>query len=263
MEGPSLVIAREEFAKFEGKRVRNVSGNTKIEKEKLEGAVFKKAQSWGKHFLLTFEVGQRKKEEMILRIHFLMFGSYRINNPRENRFSRLEFTVGKDKIYFYSCGIRTITKEELRKYDWSIDLMSPKWNHKHAVVEVKNKPETMVCDILMDQGIFAGLGNIIKNEVLYRVKLHPELRIGKISAKKIDELVYEAHNYSHQFYEWKMINQLKKHWLIMRKKKCPLGHKVVKRPTGKLQRLSHYCPTCQPKKLIARSFEKRPSLAAT
>ena len=31
----------------------------------------------------------------------------------------------------------------------------------------------MVCDALLDQTVFAGVGNIIKNEVLFRTGVHP------------------------------------------------------------------------------------------
>ncbi|HRO68823.1 MAG TPA: hypothetical protein PK951_00545 [Chitinophagaceae bacterium] len=42
----------------------------------------------------------------------------------------------------------------------------------------------MVCDALLDQEIFSGVGNIIKNEVLYRIRVHPESLIGDIPLKK-------------------------------------------------------------------------------
>src|SRR5690606_32915129 len=156
----------------------------------------------------TSQTATRTKADFILRIHFLMFGSYRIDDPRENRQPMLQFSLGKSKIYFYSCAIKVIDNDELKTYDWSVDLMSPKWDHRQAVHSLKSKPNEMVCDILMDQNIFAGLGNIIKNEVLYRLRLHPEKRIKDLTPKQIDSLAYEAHNYSHQFYEWKKINQL-------------------------------------------------------
>jgi endonuclease-8 len=48
--------------------------------------------------------------------------------------------------------------------------------------KLKAIPKTMICDALLDQQIFSGVGNIIKNEVLYRVKLHPENNISDIPA---------------------------------------------------------------------------------
>lgn len=263
MEGPSLVIATEEFAPFKASKVSRVGGTAKIPLSKLRGSIFEGARSWGKHFILSFATKKSaSKADLHLRIHFLMFGSYRIDDPRENRIPKLEFTVNKHRFYFYSCAIRVIDEADLKKYDWSVDLMSKKWNHEQAVKNLSSKPNSMVCDILLDQTIFAGLGNIIKNEVLYRVRLHPETRISQLTPKKLRELVKEAHNYSHEFYQWKKINELKRHWLIMRKKDCPEQHgKLVKKATGQLQRLSHYCLVCQPlPKRQLRHFSRQTKL---
>lgn len=76
----------------------------------------------------------------------------------------------------------------------------------------------MVCDALLDQNVFAGVGNIIKNEVLFRIKIHPENLIGALQSKQLKNLVEEAKNYSFYFYNWKKIYQLRKHWLIYKKK---------------------------------------------
>ena len=61
----------------------------------------------------------------------------------------------------------------------------------------------MICDALLDQQIFSGVGNIIKNEVLYRVKLHPENIIKDIPALKLSAVIKEARNYSFHFLKWK------------------------------------------------------------
>src|SRR5688572_13492664 len=51
-EGPSIVILREEATGFLGKKIARVEGNTKIEKERLEGKRIVALRSWGKHFLI-------------------------------------------------------------------------------------------------------------------------------------------------------------------------------------------------------------------
>ena len=35
-------------------------------------------------------------------------------------------------------------------------------------------------DALLDQDVFAGAGNIIKNEVLHRIRVHPESPVGRL-----------------------------------------------------------------------------------
>lgn len=241
MEGPSLVIATEEFKPFFTKKI--ISAIVPKSIKSLTNKKLIRAESWGKHLLLTFS-------NQILRIHFLMFGSYRINNPRENRIPKMQLEYKNDTIYFYSCAIKEITEEDLAAYDHSVDLMSGDWNSAKALKTIRKKENSFLCDILMDQTIFSGLGNIMKNEILFRCRLHPELKVGELSAKEQKLLVKEAQQYAHDFYEWKKVNQLKRHWQIMRKKTCPLcGKKVIKRATGKLKRISHYCPNHQKKRL--------------
>lgn len=241
MEGPSLVIATEELRPYFNKKILQAHVPASI--KSLTGKKLLRAESWGKHLLLIFN-------KQILRIHFLMFGSYRINNPREHRIPKMQLGYKKDTLYFYSCAIREITKEDLKAYDDSTNLMSDEWDHKKALKALKEKENAFVCDVLMDQEIFSGLGNIMKNEIQFRCRIHPEQKIGELSSKDQIKLVKEAKQYSHDFYDWKKINQLKRHWLIMRKKTCPVcGRKVIKRATGKLKRLSHYCSFCQRKKI--------------
>ena len=104
----------------------------------------------------------------------------------------------------------------------------------------------MVCDALLEQDIFAGVGNIIKNEVLYRIKLHPENLIEDIPASKLSSVIKEARNYSFDFLKWKKEFTLKKHWLAHTKKTC---HRcdlpIIKEYLGKTNRRTFFCNNCQ------------------
>ncbi|XGC80670.1 DNA-formamidopyrimidine glycosylase family protein [Bdellovibrio bacteriovorus] len=241
MEGPSIVIACEELKPFLKKKIKKATGTAKVPLRAISGSTLKSAQSWGKHLLLFFT-------DVNLRIHFLMFGSYRINNPRENRIPKLELDYGESKIYFYSCAIKEQPKGFEKNYDWSIDLMSPEWDGKKALKNVQEKQDAQICDVLMDQDIFAGLGNIMKNEILFNTRLHPETKVKDLSPPRLKALVKEANRYAWQFYEWKKENVLKRNWQVMRKKTCPIcGRNIKKKVTGKLKRWSHFCNHCQKK----------------
>lgn len=243
VEGPSLVIATLEMRHLRGEPLTHVSGTSKtIPIKKLERAQLLEIKSWGKHLLLIFN-------SMIIRIHFLMFGSYRINDPKEDREPRLHLQFKKDAIDFYSCSIRELSQEDLDAYDWESDVMSDEWNAEKALAKVEKCKNEEVADVLMDQKIFAGVGNIIKNEILFRLKIHPEKKIKNLTAAEKVSLVEEARNYSEDFFEWKVLYILKRNWKIMRKKNCPdCEQKVERRKTGKLERWSYFCPHCQSKK---------------
>ena len=74
-EGPSLVILRELVQPFKGQRILDAQGNSKIDKARLIGQRIVALRTWGKHFLIEFR-------GFSIRIHFLMFGSYCINERK-------------------------------------------------------------------------------------------------------------------------------------------------------------------------------------
>jgi endonuclease-8 len=104
----------------------------------------------------------------------------------------------------------------------------------------------LACDALLDQDIFAGVGNIIKNEVLFRIRLHPLSRIGELPAPKLRQLVEQARQYGADFLEWKKQFVLKKHWLAHTKSTCPRCKvPFLKGKLGLTKRRSFYCDRCQ------------------
>jgi endonuclease-8 len=241
MEGPSLVIAREDMSSAIGKKVLRVAGNSRIPIRSLKGQKLSEIGTWGKHLLLFFS-------DATVKIHFLLWGSYRINKPRPKRKARMILGFENLTIYFYSCSIQFLTEDVEKLYDWSADVMSPSWDNAKALRKILKRPHEMVCDVLMEQSIFSGVGNIIKNESLFNLRLHPERLISTLSRLEARSLVREAHDYTWKFYAWKQAFVLKKHWRIMRKKICPRCEgKVLHRITGRKRRLSHFCPHCQPK----------------
>jgi endonuclease VIII len=131
-------------------------------------------------------------------------------------------------------------------YDWTADVMNDKWSAAKAKKKLKAMPSTLVCDALLDQNIFAGVGNIIKNEVLYRIKVHPKTKVGKLPAAKLSALIKEARNYSFDFLEWKKAYVLRKHWLAHTKKTCQRCDLPIKKEyMGKTNRRTFFCDNCQ------------------
>jgi endonuclease-8 len=237
-EGPSIAILREELEPFAEQKVISATGNAKIDFTRLKGEKIIEFKSWGKHFLICFN-------NFFIRIHLLMFGTYRINERKETE-PRLSLKLKKTEINFYTCSVRLIEGDPNETYDWKTDLMSDQWDAKKVESLVKKLKNTKVCDALLNQDVFSGSGNIIKNEVLFRIKLHPECEIQFLPAQKLKELVKDAHQYSLDFYRWKKAFELKKHWQIYKKKECPRCKiKSVTAYLGKTGRLTCYCSNCQ------------------
>jgi len=234
------VILKELVQPFKRKKVRSVSGNVKtFDISMLEGKTITDFKSWGKHFLICFK-------GLTVRVHFLMFGSYAINEQKEGRQPRLRLTFDKGEINFYSCAIRLVEGDVDEVYDFSGDVMNESFDKAKALKKIKQQPDMLVCDALLDQNIFSGVGNIIKNEVMFRIQVHPKSLVGKLPLKKQKELIDEAVNYSFDFLEWKKEYKLREHWLAHTKKICPRDHvPFIKEYLGKTNRRTFYCEVCQ------------------
>lgn len=103
-----------------------------------------------------------------------------------------------------------------------------------------------VCDALLDQEVFAGVGNIIKNEVLFRIGVHPGSQVGDLPWRKLGEMIKQARLYSFDFLEWKKQFVLRQHWQVHRKRSCPsCGEPLSKAHMGTLRRVAYFCGQCQ------------------
>jgi endonuclease-8 len=267
VEGPSLVILRKELRPFVGKPVIEVSGNTTLEVDQFAGQKLTWVKTWGKHLLLR--IGKQT-----LRVHFLLWGSYSINAPKYERprprgrggagndrdepaalrvpatprSPRLHLKFESGDVYFYACSMRFIEQSLTSLYDWRVDVMSRAWDSAYVRGLVKTEAKEYVADVLLDQDIFAGVGNIIKNEVLWNLRMHPLKRVEDLKPRELTAFVEEAHRYSHQFYRWKKRYVLRKHWNVYHKGVCPReGAKLIRKSMGKRDRYTFYCPVCQTK----------------
>ncbi|XP_069830093.1 endonuclease 8-like 2 [Dendropsophus ebraccatus] len=189
-----------------------------------------------------------------LRFHFGLYGSIRANEiARAKQGNKrgdwkdptprliLHFTSG-GFLVFYNCRIHWCSSPDVEP---SCDILSPEFDKKKAL-SVLSAPKP-VCITLMDQRHFSGVGNIIKNEILYLAGVHP-LSLGSlVPADTLSALIDHAISFTAQWYRNKMQGE-PMHYHIYMKESCEKGHKVVKESIGPpcgLKRLTWYCPTCQ------------------
>jgi endonuclease-8 len=239
-EGPSLYMLKEKTTRFVGQHIVRADGNLKtLDPARLVGQRITGLHTWGKHFLID-------TPDVILRVHFLLFGTYRIDEDRDKP-PRLSIgTEDGGQLNFYACAIREIDRATFEAYDFTVDVMSDTWDAKAARKKLRAAPDMLACDALLDQDIFSGVGNIIKNEVLFRIRVHPLSTMGALPAPKLRALTDEARQYSFDFLGWKKAFTLKEHWLAHAKKICPrCDIPFVKGKLGKSDRRSFYCERCQ------------------
>jgi endonuclease-8 len=248
MEGPSLYLASQQLQPFSKKRILTLSGNTKIGKERLMDKEVLEIFAWGKHLVFQFD-------EFAMRVHFMLFGTFEAvidgvqvtGDYKRSYEPRLKLVFDNGDIEMFNCSIKFIESKDAKlEYDFSIDVMSEKWNGKKALKNVLENTNEQIADVLLDQEVFAGVGNMIKNEVLSIVKVNPKTLVSDLTEKKLKEIVKTAHDFSWKFYEWRKEFVLRKNLKVHRKKYCPhCKTQLIREKTGKRQRWSYYCPNCQ------------------
>ena len=196
-EGPSILHLADQLKPFKGKLVKKAGGYGPMPTVWLKGKKLNDIKTFGKNLLLVFTNG-------VVRIHLGLFGDILISERKKvNRSFYLEFAKGE--INGYVIKASRLDKPLNEMYDWRTDILNKKFDPAYVKKLVKEKEGKTIADLLVDQSIFTGSGNIIRNEALYRAGIHPLSIVGKIPAAKISTLIKETVHYAKIFY-----GQLKK-----------------------------------------------------
>lgn len=239
MEGPSIYLLAHELQPFCNQKIIQAFGNAHFEKEAFINQTIKEIYGYGKRLII-------QTQDYALVIHFLMYGSYRINEQRIGMVPRVALITCSNKLYMYNCSAKAYIDSNLKKkLPFAYDIMNPTWNIAQVIAKIKKYPNDTIDDILLDQEIFTGVGNIIKNETLYFSGIMPTKKAKTIPIKKLIEIACNARIYSQQFLDQRKDFELRKHWTIYHQKECPKGHPVTRKKTGKRDRWSYFCPLCQ------------------
>ncbi|MGV9013606.1 MAG: zinc finger domain-containing protein [Flavobacteriales bacterium] len=250
MEGPSLLLAAEQLQPFIGQRVLEVRGNATIDMERCEGQVVRAVFNHGKQLFLQFG-------NFALRTHFLLFGTYDADldgvqvsgdYPRAHE-PRLALRFRNGELRLFACSVRYVEGKNVRSgLDLSTDVLSSRWDPAQALAALKGRGREQIGDVLLDQDAFAGVGNIIRNEVLWLARVRPDALVGNISVARRSGIIALTRSFSKQFLRWRRAMELKKHLHIYKSRTCPrCGGPVLHEKLGALGRTAHFCPHCQKK----------------
>jgi endonuclease-8 len=272
VEGPSLYLAAEQLQPFAGRRIESVAGNSKIGIERLARQTVRDIFSWGKH--LVFQL-----DDFALRVHFLLWGTFAATvggrsvtgDYRRSGPPRLVLHFDNGEITMWAASIRFVESRQAKSgYDFSADVLSDAWDPRAAARKVRAFPHAFVADVLLDQAIFGGVGNIIKNEVLFRTRTSPFAKVADLNPRKLRAIVADARVFSFRFLELRREFALRKNLEVYGRSVCPrCGGKVRRRVHGQRARRSFFCQRCQratrnePTVIESSTSRKRRSLSGT
>jgi endonuclease VIII len=222
----------------------------------------------GKHILMRFSGGQ------VLRTHMRMNGTWHIYRPGEPwQRPRRDMRIVVSTADFVAVGFNIpvaefiaapnlARHEELRKL--GPDLLSDTFDPDEALRRIKERPTQSIADVLLNQRVMAGIGNVYKSEVLFACRVHPFAPVAAIGDDALRCLIATGRKYllanvhtslapmttygGYQRSTTGRDNASERLWVYGRVglpcRRCRTAIKLKKQ--GDAARLTYWCPRCQP-----------------
>ncbi|XP_027532474.1 endonuclease 8-like 3 isoform X1 [Neopelma chrysocephalum] len=256
VEGPGCALCGERLrARLRGGQAvrRARSGATAASEERISGHdflvghIYRGVETLGKELFLYFD-------QKALRIHFGMNGSMCINpdgsKDRNGVLPVLEIQLTEDTVWFFDVTVEYRNAAECeRKVRMmeSLDVCSPKFSFLRAESEIKQHKTRMLCDVLLDQAVLPGVGNIIKNEALFDSGLHPAVKVCQLTDERIRHLVKMTRDFTLLFYKCRKTGSpLYKHYKVYKRPTCgQCSGNITACRLGENNRMTYFCSQCQ------------------
>jgi endonuclease-8 len=233
----------------------------------LTGRIVEEVRAAGKHLLMQFS------GDLLLRTHMRMNGSwhiYRQGEPWQRPRRAMRIVVGTadfDAVGFDIPVAEMVRGADLRRHEelrkLGPDLLGEVFDADEAVRRIRARGSGEVADVLLNQRVLAGIGNVYKSEVLFACGVSPFAPVASLSDEQVNCLVATAR----RFLQANVTDHLapmttytgfrrttrradpkERLWVYGRAgdpcRTC--GAPIRIRAQGRDARLTYWCPTCQP-----------------
>jgi endonuclease-8 len=161
----------------------------------IVGRTFECIEARGKHLLMHLSGG------LVLRTHMRMQGSWHIYRPSE-RWQRPRHQM---RIVFETerfCAVAFLVHEaewvSERELERSAvgrlgpDVLAADFDPARAAERVRAAEGRPICDVLLDQRVLAGIGNVYRSELLFMGRIHPLQPAATLTAERAEFLARSA-----------------------------------------------------------------------
>jgi endonuclease-8 len=233
----------------------------------IVGRTLTSVESRGKHLLMHVSGG------ISLRTHMRMSGSWHIyrhgeawQRPRSQLRILLE-TADFQAVAFLVNEAEWIADEALarsRLAQLGPDVLGADFDPDAAVSGMLAQPAEPICDVLLDQRVLAGIGNVYKSELLFLAGVNPLAKVSSLAPDVLRELALLAREHLranvHELAPGAITTYRglrrttgrtdpgERLWVYGRGgqpcRRC--GTPILGASVGRHVRKTYHCPTCQP-----------------
>lgn len=250
-EGDTILrLARRFEATLEGETVAAAAPNPRgkaANVERLDGLCLESVEAHGKHLLLGFG-------DLSLHSHLGMSGGWHFYRPRA-RWRRPRSSAwavlsggGWDAVQFGGPTLQVTTTSRLRRDPQIIrlgpDILAEDFEVDAVIGAMRADPTRGLGDVLLDQHLVAGIGNIFKSEACFAARVDPWRPVGDVSDEELRAVLEAARKQMQAAVETGGRHRFRVY--KRRQGSCPSCRgSISSRGQGDANRTTYWCPRCQ------------------
>jgi endonuclease-8 len=166
----------------------------------IAGRTVASVAAHGKHLVIELDDGA------YARVHLGMYGRWRFYDRRAGDAALAKYSPGRvslalvtaDAVYLW-IGARTVEIAQRRApmrgraiASLGPDVLADAFDSRQAASRAQLHSTRSIADVLLDQGVASGIGNVYKSEVLFVHNVDPRTRVGALTADELDALYQTA-----------------------------------------------------------------------
>jgi endonuclease-8 len=225
----------------------------------IKGRAVEAVAARGKHLLMTFS------GDLILHTHMRMNGAwhlYRVGARWQKPHRDMRIVVSTADVVAVGFNITIaefLSAADLRRHRelaaLGPDLLDPAFDAEQAKRRIRERPREAIGDVLLTQRVVAGIGNVLKSEILFVSGVEPFTPVSDVSEPLLERVVSAARDLmamnartgARGRQTTRSLDPSARLWVYGRVgrpcRRC--GTIIQVRKTGLDARLTYWCPTCQ------------------
>ena len=194
-EGDSIARAAERLRPvLVGNEIVSVYGTAPLVRSnvrRLTGRRVTAVRTFGKHLMIDFDQGYS------VRVHLGMPGRWRVmpaDRPTPGS-ARLVLSTAAHHVCCFAAPEVEVDRTpaiERRLERLGPDVLAEDFDPRHLIQRARTRPSQAVAEVLLDQRVVAGIGNVYKSELLFLAGVNPLATVEEVSDDELLDIANRA-----------------------------------------------------------------------